>query len=152
MNSENNMWKSTENMLLVVNYTSIEELQKYREALKEMGLNIHICKILAIVESKKDKMLLREVNSVVYCSPQEINFLGRFKNENASKLLAEHFDMITIVGDLGKKMSKMVNKVSHKSVVGVNSNVEYLTINLNSNSASPAQLLNFVKQTLEKIK
>ena len=138
-------------MLLVVNYDSIEGLHEHREALKEIGLNIHVCKILAIVESKKEKMLLREVNNVVYCSPQEINILGRFKNSDATKLLADHYDMITVIGDLDKKMSKTIKKVSHKIAVGVNSNVEFLTINLNSKSSAAVELLNFVKQTLEKI-
>jgi len=152
MSKDQSIWKATEKMLLVVNFSSIEELQKYREAIKEMGLNIHQCKILAVVESKKEKMLLREVSSVTYCSPQELNLLGKFKNDEATKLLAENFDTVTIVGDLNKKISKLIKKVSPTNAIGVNSNVDFLTINMTSKSSSPAQLLNFVKQTLEKIK
>ena len=151
MSNPESTWKPTRNMLLVVNYTSVEELQEFREALKGMGLNIHVCQILVVLESKKEMGLLRDISSVVYCSDQEINLFGKLKNPNATKLLADHFDMITIVGDLNKKMGKVVNRVSHNIVVGINSNVEFLTINLTSESTSPEQLLNFVKQTLEKI-
>ena len=117
-----------------------------------MGLNINDCKILALVPTKKEKMLLREVSSVTYCSEQEVNLLGRLKNENATKLLSEKFDTVTVVGDLSKKMSRLIKKTAPKNAVGINSNVEFLTINLTSKSSSPEQLLNFVKQTLEKIK
>lgn len=139
-------------MLLVLTYSSVEELQKYREALKEIGLNIHTCSILAIVESKKEKNLLREVSSVAYCSPQEINFLGQLKNVEANKVLAEKYDMLLVIGDLNKKVTKLIKKASVKIGIGVNSNVEFLTINLNSKSPSPSHLLNFVKLTVEKIK
>jgi hypothetical protein len=151
MSNSQSIWKSTRNMLLVVNFTSEEELRQFREAVKALGLNIHVCQILAVVPLKKEMVLLREVTSVVYCSDQEISIFGRLKNQNATKLLADHFDMITIVGDLNKKMAKVVNRVSHNIVVGVNSNVDYLTINLITKSTSPEQILNFVKQTLEKI-
>jgi hypothetical protein len=151
MSNPQSIWKSTRNVLLVVNYTSEEELREFREAVKAMGLNIHVCQILAVVPSKKEMVMLREVTSVVYCSDQDINLFGKLKNPNATKLLADHFDMIAIIGDLNKKMAKVVNRVSHNIVVGVNSNVDYLTINLTSKSTSPGQILNFVKQTLEKI-
>ena len=151
MSNPQSIWKSTRNVLLVVNYTSEEELREFREAVKAMGLNIHVCQILAVVPSKKEMVMLREVTSVVYCSDQNINLFGKLKNSNATKLLGDHFDMIAIIGDLNKKMAKVVNRVSHNIVVGVNSNVDYLTINLTSKSTSPRQILNFVKQTLEKI-
>ena len=106
MSNSQSIWKSTRNMLLVVNFTSEEELRQFREAVKALGLNIHVCQILAVVPLKKD---------------------------------------------LNKKMAKVVNRVSHNIVVGVNSNVDYLTINLITKSTSPEQILNFVKQTLEKI-
>lgn len=151
MSNPQSIWKSTRNVLLVVNYTSEEELREFREAVKAMGLNIHVCQILAVVPSKKEMVMLREVTSVVYCSDQNINLFGKLNNSNATKLLGDHFDMIAIIGDLNKKMAKVVNRVSHNIVVGVNSNVDYLTINLTSKSTSPRQILNFVKQTLEKI-
>lgn len=151
MNSANNIWKTSNKILLVLNYSNIEELKRYREGIKDLGLNIHNCSILAIVETKKEKMLLSEASSLTYCSPQEINFLGKMKNDLANKVLGEKYDMIIIIGDLKKKIAKIVKKVSAKYAVGLNSNVEFLTINLSSNSTSPAHLLNFVKQTVEKI-
>lgn len=152
MSDSQSIWKSTRNMLLVVNFTSEKELRQFRKAVKAMGLNIHVCQVLAVVPSKKEMVLLRDVTSVVYCSDQEINLFGKLRNTNATKKLADHFDMITIVGDLNKKMAKVVSRVSHNIVVGVNSNVDYLTIKLTSKLTSPEQILNFVKQTLEKIK
>ena len=114
MTDPQSIWKSTRNMLLVVNYTSEKELRQFREAVKAMGLNIHVCQILAVVASKKEMVMLREVTSVVYCSDEDINLFGKLKNPNARKLLADHFDMITIIGDLNKKMAKVVNRVLGK--------------------------------------
>lgn len=144
-------WKKAEKMLLVVEYSTLSEIKKFREAIKAMGINIHQCNILAIVETKKEAQMLTEVSSVTYFSDKEINLLGRFKNEKASKVLGERYDVLTVVGDFSRKMNKLLKGVKTNMAVGVNSNVEFLTINMKSESADPGQLLNFVKQTLEKI-
>jgi hypothetical protein len=151
MNKGNSIWATAEKMLLVVKYSSLDDLKKFREAIKDIGLNVHQCNILAIVDSKKEAQMLTEISSVAYFSEKEINLLGRFKNEKVAKVIGEKYDLLTVIGDSNKKINKVLKRVSTKMAVGVNSNVEFLTINMKSESSSAGQLLNFVKQTLEKI-
>lgn len=152
MNKSLNIWTSTRKLLLVKKYTTSDELREYRENLSKHGMNINECKLLAVVDSKKQREALTDLSGVVFCSDQDVNIIGKLKNESAQNLLLEKYDTILVVGDLSKKMLKLVKKISTHFSVGINTNVDFLTINLSSSSATPSHLLNFAKQTLEKIK
>jgi hypothetical protein len=151
MADKNNIWGRAKKMLLIVNYDSMDGVKKQREAIKALGLNVHECNIIAVVPTKKEKNMLGEISSVTFCSDQEINIIGRFKNPEAVKVLGEYYDIMTVVGDYSSKLSKVLKRSKVGTVVGVNSNVDFLTIKLSSEASEPEHLLNFVKQTLEKI-
>lgn len=138
-------------MLLVVHFNTLDELKEYRTAIKAMGLNVHECKILAIVESKREKDVLGEISSVVYMSPQEYSFLGTLKNDEANKLLADKFDAVVYFGDVSKRIERSLQKIKPMITIGVNTEKRKKDLELKSESESPEHLLNFVKQTLEKL-
>ncbi len=144
-------WDTTRKMLLVVNFESLEKVHEYRNAIKAMGLNINDCMVLAIVESKKERQMLTEIHSVVYASDKEINVLGRWKNEHIGKVLGETFDIMIILGDHLPKVLKQLKRIRSHMSVGVNTNADFLTIDLKTEQSTPDQLLNFAKTTLEKI-
>ncbi|MDB3907631.1 hypothetical protein N9355_09180 [Crocinitomicaceae bacterium] len=116
-----------------------------------MGLNINDCMVLAIVESKKERQMLTEIHSVVYASDKEINVLGRWKNEHIGKVLGETFDIMIILGDHLPKVLKQLKRIRSHMSVGVNTNADFLTIDLKTEQSTLDQLLNFAKTTLEKI-
>lgn len=144
-------WDTTRKVLLVINFESLEQVHDFRNAMKAIGLNINDCKVLALVESKKERQMLTEIHSVVYASDKEINLLGRWKNENIGKVMNESFDIMIVHGDYIPKVIKQLTRVKNQLSVGVNTNVEFLTINLKTEQTAPDQLLNFAKKTLEKI-
>lgn len=144
-------WDITRKLLLVVNFESLEKVHEYRNAIKATGLNINDCMVLAIVESKKERQMLTEIHSVVYASDKEINLLGRWKNENIEKVLGETFDLMVILEDHIPKVIKQLKRIRSRMSVGVNTNVDFLTIDLKTEQSAPDQLLNFAKTTLEKI-
>jgi hypothetical protein len=140
-------------VLLVVEFNTLAEVKSFREAIKSTGLNVHECRILAIVDSKKEKEALSEFTSVVYISPQEYSFFGSLKNEDASKLFTTKFDTTIQVGEIHKRVKKSLSKTKPAIRIGLNaSNTQDFDITLNSDSESPVHLLDFVKQTLEKLK
>ena len=151
MNKTKSMWSSIRKVILVVNFTNLDELTKLRESIKKVGLNIHECVILCNVSDRKEKNILREKNSVVFLNEKEINFFGRVKNVEAIKLFTRKFDLMLIFEDLPKKIEKQMTKLNAKMKVGVNTQNANLAIRLNSNSKSQMHLLEFVKKTLEKI-
>ena len=144
-------WDVARKMLLVVNFESLDKIHKYRDAIKDTGMNINDCVVLAIVESKKEAQVLTQIHSVVYASDKEINLLGKWKNEDATKTLGQFFDVVLVLGDHLPKVQKQLNKVRNSISVGINTNVDFLTIDLKSEQSDPTQLLNFAKRTLEKI-
>ena len=77
MNKTKSIWSSIRKVILVVNFTNLDELTKLRESIKKVGLNIHECVILCNVSDRKEKNILREKNSVVFLNEKEINFFGR---------------------------------------------------------------------------
>ena len=151
MNSTKSLWSSIEKVIFVVNYTSLDELAKFRESIKAVGLNIHECVILCNVSKRKEKSLLPEHNSVVFLNENEIKLFGRIKNVKASKLFSRNFDLLLVIDDFQKKIEKQLTKLNAKMKVGVNTENVNLDIRLNSKSKNQLHLLEFVKGTLEKI-
>ncbi|MFZ9046909.1 MAG: DUF6913 domain-containing protein [Cyclobacteriaceae bacterium] len=147
------LWSQIRRVLLVVEFNTLDQVRSFREAIKSSGLNVHECRILAIVDSKKEKETLSEFTSVVYISPQEYSFFGGLKNDEALKLFTTKFDASIQVGEIHKRVKKSLSRVKPAIRIGLNAkNTEGFEIALNSESESAEHLLDFVKQTLEKIK
>lgn len=146
-----NYWETTRKILLVINYESLKQVHEFRDAIKTIGLNINDCTVLAIVESKKESQMLTEIHSVVYASDKEINLLGRWKNAGIEKVMNEVFDLLIVHGDHLPKVKKQLQRFKVQTTVGINTNVDNLTIDLKLEHSVPIQLLNFAKTTLEKI-
>lgn len=149
--TQNSYWGTTQKILLVVKFTSVDEIHAYRSAIKAVHLNVNDCVILALVKDKKEVKSKSQIHSVVYCSDKEINFLGKWKNEDAAKSLGRFFDLVLIVGEQPSKVLKQVSKVKNTLSVGINTNADFLTVTLQSDDRTPEHLLNFTKRTLEKI-
>lgn len=147
------IWSRVRRVLVVIEFNTLDQVKEFREALKEVGLNVHECRILAIVDSKKEKDALSEFTSVIYISPQEYSFLGTLKNEDAGKLFSSKFDTIIEVESIHKRVKKSISKMKPALRVGLNvGNDKIFDVVLKSESESPVHLLGFVKQTLEKLK
>jgi hypothetical protein len=151
MSASNSIWSSIKRLLVVTDFKEIDNMNQWREAIKFSGLNIHDCKIMGVVESKKERLVLGEMSSVVFISEKDYGFLGRLKNEDAQRALSDRFDTILIVGEIPKKIEKSISKMSVKMDIGLNTDDTAHTINLQTEETAPKYMLNFVKQTLEKI-
>lgn len=146
-----NYWDATQKLLLVINFESLDAIHEYRKAVKDIGLNINDSVILAIVDSKKEAQILTAIHSVVYASDKEINLVGKWKNEGAVKAMGQFYDLIVVLGDHLPKVQKQLKKVKNSISLGINTNADFLTIDLKSEQTDVLQLLNFAKTTLEKI-
>lgn len=151
MSTGNSIWSSIKRLLIVTDFKEIDHMNQWREAVKFSGLNIHDCKIMGVVETKKERLILGEMSSVVFVSEKDYGLLGRLKNEDAQRAFADRFDTIMIVGSIPKKVEKSVGKMPVKIDIGLNTESSAQTINLQTEESAPKYMLNFVKQTLEKI-
>lgn len=145
------IWKSVNSILVVIPFDQVDYVNEWREAMKIAGLNIHNCRVLCIVPSKKERMSMREMSYITFISEGDFNLVGQIKNEDAKKILADSFDAVLVISDCSKRILKAVNKIKFRIDVGLNTKNENRMINLRSDETTPKHLLNFVKQTLEKI-
>lgn len=137
--------------MVVINFKSLDDIHAYRSAIKSVGLNVNDCAILAVTPNKKAIATLPEIHSVIFASEKEINLLGNWKNEKAAKAISRFYDLLLVIGEHDKKIVRQVKKTKKTIAVGINTNADFLTIDLHSEETSPEHLLNFAKQTLEKI-
>lgn len=150
-NTSNSVWNSIKRLLVVVKFDRVETIHDWREAIKLSGLNIHDCIVLGIVASKKERLALDEMSSVVYISEKDFGLLNRLKNEEAQRVFNDRFDTLLVVGEIPKKINKALLKLTVRMDVSLNTSEEQRTINLTTEESTPKYMLNFVKQTLEKI-
>jgi len=144
------IWSHIKRAVIVVHYSSLDDVKKMREAIKEVGLNINDCEIIAVVENKKEKDILSEISSVTYLNEKDLTFFGKLKNENMAKVAKRSFDALFFVGDFSKRIIKIAKPIQTRIQVGINSEMPNCSVYLNTSELSPAHLINFTKQTLEK--
>ena len=73
------------------------------------------------------------------------------KNEDAHKTFGEAYDAMLIIKSIPKKIEKSLSKMKVKLDIALNAENATRTINLHTDESAPKYMLNFVKQTLEKI-
>lgn len=151
MNTVTSIWNSIQSVLLVVQFDQIDAIVKWRDAMKATGLNIHQCRILSVVASKKERQVLGEMSYVVFLSEGDFGLLGNLKHEDAQKLLGQQFDAVITIGGCDGKVGKAVRKVRKRFDIGLNTEKDAHEVSLISEEQTPEHLLNFVKQTLEKL-
>lgn len=145
------IWGQTKRALLVVTFEDLERLLEFRKALRDTGLNVNDSHVICVVNNKNERKVLQEISSVSFIHSSDFTFLGKLKDEATQKALSRIYDLLIVVGDLDKRYVKLIKKVKRQVEVGVNSNVDFLTINLRSENTAPEHLINFVKQTLMKL-
>lgn len=151
--SENDLsiWSQTKRALLIVTFDDLERLLGFRKALRDTGLNVNDSHVICFVKNKNERKVLQEISSVSFVHTSDFTFLGKLKDDATQKAISRIYDLLIVVGDLDKRYARLIKKVKRQVDVGVNSNVEFLTINLNSENNAPEHLINFVKQTLMKL-
>lgn len=147
----NSIWSQIKRAVFVIHYRSLDDVKQFREAIKDVGLNINDCEIIAVVESKKEKDILTEISSVTYINEKEFGIFGKVKNENFKKVVVRSFDALFYVGDFTKRISKQTSAIKNNIPVGINSQMSSCIVYINTNKTSNEHLVNFAKQTLEKI-
>lgn len=146
-----NIWERLDSALVVISYQSLDELKRYRDAIRDAGLNVNNCTLLAVVESKKEREVLSHNSLAIFISEKDFNFLGRLKNPEAQKVLARKYDLVILMGDPPKKIRKVAVKTTSMIRVGVNAENKDNHVNLETTEQTPSHTINFVHQMLKKI-
>lgn len=145
------IWERLDSALVVLNYESLDDLKRYRDAIRDTGLNVNNCTLLAIVDSKKEREVLSHNSLAVFISEKDFNLLGRLKNPQAQKVLTRKYDLVILMGEPPKKVRKAAVKTTNMIRVGVNITNQDNHVNLDTNEQSPSHNISFVHQMLKKI-
>jgi len=144
------IWSHIKRVIIVLHFSNLDDVKKMREAIKDVGLNINDCEIIAVVANKKEKDMLSEISSVTYLNEKDLTFFRKLKNENMTKLAKRSFDAVFFIGGFSKRIIKITQSIQPQIRVGINSEMPNCSVYLNTSEISPAHLINFAKQTLEK--
>ena len=80
------IWSHIKRVIIVLHFSNLDDVKKMREAIKDVGLNINDCIIIAVVANKKEKDMLSEISSVTYLNEKDLTFFRKLKNEKMTKL------------------------------------------------------------------
>ena len=91
---------------------------------------------------------------IYYNSPSDYNWLGKLKDHQLLTELKRSFDLMLSFGKVPRKIERYLNKMDILKKILVNAeltNDPSYELELNSASENPAEIINFVIETLEKI-
>jgi hypothetical protein len=150
---EKNIWNATRSLLVVFNYEDDKQLNEFRKSLDKM-LNVsNVDRLIIVVNISKevDKNTLPPHFLIYYNSPNDFTFWGKLKDVQLEAELKQDFDIIIWFGNLERPLFKEIQNVNCKRKIVVNEHNNHFDLQLNAESSEPAEMLNFVIHTLEKI-
>jgi hypothetical protein len=101
-----------------------------------------------------DKTKLSPHFLIYYNSPSDYTLFGKLKDLQLKNDLKRSFDLMLSFGSLNRKIKKHLDKMAIAKKIIINADLAKdlsYEMELNSASESPAEIVNFVIETLQKI-
>jgi len=150
---EKNIWLDCRKLLVVFPFKNEANFKEYRTALDKL-LNESKVNELRIVVSVPDSVKkedLQQHKLIQYISSKDFNFFGKLKELDLETTLVQPYDLLLWLEVENDKLFKLFSRVNAKNKIGVNATSDQFTIQVNCNSENPMEIVNFAKNTLEKI-
>lgn len=153
MSDKSNIWMEIKKLVVVFPYGSEENYKKYRSALDKLlnDSNVKEVKLIVVIPEMLKRETLKPHVLIHFLSPKDMNFMGKIKDEYLKTILSEKYDALIWLEVEDKKIEKILSPLRAKWKIGVNTSFDFFTIQVNSNSNNPSEIVNFAKNTLEKI-
>jgi hypothetical protein len=150
---ERNIWNATRSLLVVFNYEDEDQLNGYRKSLDKMLNDSNVDRLIIVVNIDKevDKNTLPPHFLIYYNSPNDYSFWGKLKDIQLESELKRDYDILIWFGNVERPVFKEVKSALCKRKILVNEHNDHFDLQLNAESTEPAEMLNFVINTLEKI-
>lgn len=146
-------WQEISRLLIVLPYDSEEQFSEFRNALDTLlnESNVNTLSIVAVIppEMKKEKLVQHHLIS--YLSPKDFTVFGKLKNDDVATSLVQPYDALCWIGVTNKKIAKTFKDVKAKMKIGINTPTPFFNINASTRTSNPTEILNFAKNTLDKI-
>ena len=146
-----NSWINIKSVLFVISEDGISNPMELKMLLDQSFNELKRREIILITNQKKKSVPVDEIKSITPFSHNDFNLLGSLKNEKIKEIMLNSFDTLIICGTLSQKMSKVLLKSKFQRIIGLNSENDFIEINLHTKSNEPSEMVNFAKHTLSKI-
>ncbi len=143
-----NKWKSIQNVVVVLLDSSRDKSSEFIHFLEQEGKNV---KVVVFSDTKNEES--ESSKHIIVITKKDFNLLGRPKSENAKLFFSEKNDLLIAIDSFTDKSKKRLQKINADLKIGLNlkENDTFFDINMQTTSNSIVHLINFTKETLEKI-
>ena len=154
--SETTLWNQTRSLLVTYNFKDEADIKGFRSALDKQLNQSTVERIIIIVSVPRhiDKTKLSPHFLIYYNSPSDYTLFGKLKDLQLKNDLKRSFDLMLSFGSLNRKIKKYLDKMDIAKKIIINADLAKdpsYEMELNSASESPAEIVNFVIETLQKI-
>ena len=154
--SETALWNQTGSLLVTYNFKDEADIKGFRSALDKQLNQSTVERIIIIVSVPRhvDKTKLSPHFLIYYNSPSDYTLFGKLKDLQLKNELKRSFDLMLSFGSLNRKIKKYLDKMEIAKKIVINAELAKdpsYEMELNSASESPAEIVNFVIETLQKI-
>jgi len=154
--SETTLWNQTRSLLVTYNFKDETDIKGFRSALDKQLNQSTVERIIIIVSVPRhvDKTKLSPHFLIYYNSPSDYTLFGKLKDLQLKNELKRSFDLMLSFGSLNRKIKKYLDKMKIAKKIIINAELakdSSYEMELNSASESPAEIVNFVIETLQKI-
>ena len=153
MNASGNIWQDCKRLLIVFPYTDEVVYKEYRKALDVLlnDSNVQDLKLVVVLPDNIKKESLQPHRLIHFLSLKEFNFFGKLKDASFDTVLAQPYDLMLWLQLENKRVVKLMQNVHATWKIGVNADADFFDVEVDTASDKPAEIVNFAKQTLEKI-
>jgi hypothetical protein len=153
MSDKSTIWSEIKKLVVVFPYRSEENYKEYRSALDKLlnKSNVKEVKLIVVIPETLNKETLRPHVLIHFLSPKDMNFLGKIKDKYLKTILSEKYDALLWLEVEEKKIAKILSPLRVQRKIGVNTSFDFFSIQVNSNSNNPSEIVNFAQNILEKI-
>tara|TARA_Y100001978_G_C23691493_1_gene435097 strand:+ start:2210 stop:2686 length:477 start_codon:yes stop_codon:yes gene_type:complete len=154
--SETTLWNQTRSLLVTYNFKDETDIKGFRSALDKQLNQSTVERIIIIVSVPRhvDKTKLSPHFLIYYNSPSDYTLFGKLRDLQLKNELKRSFDLMLSFGSLNRKIKKYLDKMKIAKKIIINAELakdSSYEMELNSASESPAEIVNFVIETLQKI-
>jgi hypothetical protein len=148
-----NIWSTCKRLLIVIPYLDEMNYKEYRSALDKIlnSSNVIELKIIVVINESLKKESLQQHKLIGYISRKDVSFFGKIKDGNMLNILAQPYDLMLWFKVADKKIAKVILANHAKWKIGINTPLNIFKVSANSQSDIPSEIVNFAKNTLEKI-
>lgn len=126
-----------------------EYLASLDEILNES--NVQDLKIIVPLPKQVKKEILPTHRLIHYFSPKDLSFFGKLRDEEMERIIVQPYDAMIWFYTDDKRLMKLLKNVHSPWKVGVNVSNDFFSINVESKSEKPAEVVQFAFKTLDKI-